>query len=362
MSVLESVCKSLELKLASWNSEWMYSFFKPEESVLWDTFPGKKLGSIKLERIDDVKGLCKRIGKMLAAIRADVITIVEGPQLKEQMELFVRNYLDDAYEVYTHAETKELQKIHILVRKNLGAVELFALNDPSMQLLRGKFSYYPWVEYEENKKKTAGLARIPVVVRLNLQSGQKVVVAALHTKSKISKLKKREQWERRDKEAVLDALNSRQKLSGEIAQVRQFLDEQLKPDGLSALLVMGDFNDGPFRDELEKEFLIMNILDEMQGSFLKPTLRLFHSMPTDVLSAEYSTIFNDPFGGDQPVKELIDHILVSRGIAEDKTMRIKPDSALVEHKAYDDCNDEDQNKRARDLRPSDHIPVSVILT
>jgi len=278
------------------------------------------------------------------------------------MELFTRDYLNDDYEVYTYAQTKNTQKIHILFPKDIGSAQLLDLNEPAMKFLTRKFSYYPWVEYEENKKKTAKIARIPVAVKLTLQPDQDLLVVALHTKSKFSKLRTKEQWERRDREAVLDALNVRQKLSGEIAQVREFLDQRLRPDGMAPLVALGVFNDGAFRDVMEKEFLIHNILDEIQGSLLEPELRLFHSMPTDALSKEYSTVFKDPFGGDQPVRELIDHILVSRGIAEGKGVTIKPGSPVVEHKAYEDSSDEDNNKRARHRRPSDHIPVSVVLT
>jgi len=61
----------MELKVTTFNAEWMYSFFEKDKAILLDEFPGGRLGNIPLEPIEDVKGLCKRIGSMFASIKAD---------------------------------------------------------------------------------------------------------------------------------------------------------------------------------------------------------------------------------------------------------------------------------------------------
>ena len=89
-----------------------------------------------------------------------------------------------------------------------------------------------------------------------------------------SALKTEEQWEEREREAILDALLSRQKLSAEIYRLRKYLEERLQsPNENDSLVLMGDFNDGPWAETLEEEFLVHNILDEID--FLRTSLEVF---------------------------------------------------------------------------------------
>ncbi len=350
----------MDLKITTFNAEWMVSFFKANEPVILSSYDGGSHGPIKREAIDDVKALCRRIGTMLKRINPDVLTIVEGPPHKDQMEAFVAEYLDDGYGVFSHDGTD--QNIHLLVRKGLGQIRQSAWDSPLTLLLRKSFYYYPWGEYTEEKMKKSRVARVPAVIELDI-SGKSIVFMGVHTKSKISKLREPSQWYVRDKEAVLDALNSRQKLSAEVRHIREALDDLLKEShGTRGLAVMGDFNDGPFSDIMEAEFLVHNIIDEIQGSLLNPGLRLFHTMSTETIMSSHSTVFDDPFSGGAPVKELIDHILVSRGIAEGAGgVAVKPGTAMVEEEAYQANCAEIPPERKRELRPSDHLPVSVTL-
>lgn len=348
------------LKVATFNAEWMYSFFERQKAKILTRFPGAKLGPVRLEPISDVKSLCKRIGKMFDQIDADVIAIQEGPQLKEQMELFVRKYMKNRYKVFT--QSKRTQNIHILVDKKIGKVKQYKYTGKKMEILRKNFCYYPWGKFMINDRKEGRIYRTPVVIELAVENTS-IILAAVHLKSKYSKLKTSDQWIKRDKTAVLDALNARQKISAEIWQIRQFLRERLSSSmGNQPLIIMGDFNDGPFADIMEHEFLIHNIIDEIQGGLLEPDLRIYHTMtPTD-LSKAYSTIFKDPFSKGNVVSTLIDHIFVSRGIAEKTSkVRIKSGSAKIESYAYNSNTDETKAKRARELRPSDHVPISVEL-
>jgi endonuclease/exonuclease/phosphatase family metal-dependent hydrolase len=355
-----------EIKIATFNAEWMIAIFgglwKDWDGTIPNSFKGKSLGDIKLPRIDDVPGLCGRISGVIEEMNPDIIGIVEGPPRKDQMELFVQQYLNGEYIVYESNERN--QSIFILVRKSLSSlVSQIPHDSTDLALLNSQFYYYPWVRFRQEDRKKHKFDRIPLVLNLNISGNRKLQFVAIHTKSKFSKLKTLEQWETRDEEAVLDALDARQKLSAEVGQIRLYLDQQLAQENDNkGLVVMGDFNDSPFAELMEKEFLLHNILDELVGSFLRPEYLMHHAMTPSVLSSAKTVRFSDPLEGGAITEELIDHILVSPSIAGAKgAFKLKPDSCKVETAAYNKYND-DINDNDRGLRPSDHKPVSAMLT
>jgi hypothetical protein len=125
--------------------------------------------------------------------------------------------------------------------------------------------------------------------------------------------------------------------------------------------VVGDFNDGPFRDLMENEFLVKSILDELVGSFLDPNTYFKHAMDPAVLSSASTTRFSDPLQDGQIVGELIDHVVVSPAIWSGLgAYRVKPGSCQVEEAAWQ-MGVVGNPEASRDSRPSDHKPVSVVL-
>ena len=186
----------------------------------------------------------------------------------------------------------------------------------------------------------------------------------MHTKSKFSKLKTKKQWdERADKpEPVMDALSSRQKLSAEIARLRAVLTSIVAGGPSQAsVVVVGDFNDGPFHDLMEQEFLTKNILDELVGSFLDPNSYFKHAMDPAVLASASTTRFKDPLQGGAIVEELIDHIVVSPAIWSGLgNYSVQSGSCRIEETAWQLGVDGDPES-ARENRPSDHKPVSVVI-
>jgi hypothetical protein len=90
-----------KLKIATFNVEWTISVFggvwKTWDGTIPATFPGKSLGGIKLAPIEDVPSLCKRIASVIKVVDPDILGIQEGPPLKAQMELFVKQYLNSNY-------------------------------------------------------------------------------------------------------------------------------------------------------------------------------------------------------------------------------------------------------------------------
>lgn len=358
------------LKVCTYNVEWMTSFFGARRDADWladptipASFPGKKQGEIRLGPIADVDGLCKRIAAGIEAVDPDVLFVQEGPPLAQQMALFVATYLGDRY--VTHRSNRVDQAIYALVRRNLAdVVQPWLPKGSTVEKLWRNIPYYPWGAIAEAQRKKQSLARYPLLLRGKFAAGQDLILGGVHTKSKFSQLKTKEQWLNRaeDPEPVLDALGSRQKLSTEVARLRQVLTS-IVAEGpeLASVAVVGDFNDGPFQDLMETEFLIKSILDDLVGSFLFPNTYFKHAMEPAVLASASTTEFRDPLQGGAIVNELIDHILVSPAIWSGLgAYRVKAGSCVVEEAAWTP-GVVGTSSTSRDNRPSDHKPVSVVL-
>lgn len=359
-----------QLKLCTYNIEWMTSFFGARRDADWladpvipDAFPGKSAGGIKLSPIQDISGLCRRIAAGIEAVDPDVLFIEEGPPLEEQMKLFVKTFLDDRYAVYR--SNRADQAVHALVRKSLASkVKPWLPTGSTPQGLWRNVPYYPWGKIAGVDRKQHSLARYPLLLRAKLATGQDLILGGVHTKSKFSLLKTKKQWDERaaNPEPVLDALSSRQKLSAEVSRLREVLSSIIAvgPEQAS-VVVVGDFNDGPFKDLMENEFLIKSILDELVGSFLDPNTYFKHAMDPAVLSSASTTRFSDPLQNGQIVSELIDHMVVSPAVWSGLgAYGLKAGSCQVEEAAWQ-MGVVGNPEASRDSRPSDHKPVSAVL-
>jgi Endonuclease/Exonuclease/phosphatase family len=351
------------LKIATFNAEWMVSLFGGlwkawQPPTIPNTFPGRRIGDIDLEPIEDVHGLCRRIAAVITDIQPDIIGIVEGPPRKDQLEAFVDQFLNGDYIV--HHSNDNWQSINVLVHHSIAPqVTAWQPKLPPVSKRWTSIPYYPWGLISAEERKKHELDRHPLLISFKPDAEKELLLMVLHTKSKFSLLKTREQWDNREREAILDALNARAKLSAEIFRIREFLNIQFEQlatgDPPLSIILMGDLNDGPFADLMEQEFLIHNIVDELVGTLLEPDFHFRHAMTPQTLRTAATTQFPDPLQGGQIVEELIDHMLVSPALWQNTgPFGIRPDSCQVETQIYANHDDDNGPERKRGLRPSDH--------
>jgi endonuclease/exonuclease/phosphatase family metal-dependent hydrolase len=354
------------VKVATFNVEWLVSAFGarwkkwPDDPTIVQSFPGAKLGDIELEPIADVPAMCRRLAGVIRGTQAKIIGIQEAPPLKEQMELFVRDFLSDDYAVFY--SNQQWQSICALVHKSV-AVRVTAWLPvlPQLSSYWNRLPFYPWGAIAADKRKLHHFARKPLLLSYRPKQGKELKVMILHTKSKYSKLKTAQQWQDRDPDAILDALAARAKLSAEAFRVRKFLNACLDSDSSLPIVLMGDLNDGPFAELIEQEFLQHNIVDEFVGSILAPQSYFRHAMAPAVLQSASTTRFPDPLENGAIVQELIDHLLISPSIAQGTgAFTLKAGSCKVETQAYEKYFDAVGGDAQRGLRPSDHRPVSAV--
>ncbi len=342
------------LKIATFNVEWMINLFKPKKAELW---PKQSKSRGLGRKPKDVPLVCDRIAGVIKTLNADIVGIEEGPPLKAQLELFVRDYLKDDYLVYSMPDGS--QSNHALVRKGLPVKVCQVPESHAIyRHLARKVEYYTWGEVK--KARLDKFTRKPVVLDIR-RGNRNVELMVFHTKSKIAKLKRKKQWVARDKPAIVDALRSRQKLSAEMAAIRRYLTRAIYSHRANGCIVMGDLNDGPNRDVFEERFLIHNIVDELRGGFHREPALMHHALPQSQLTGKkaFTATFSDPTRDGKRVKVLLDHILVSGSLLTgDAPLRLVTNKGKIEHEAYE--KHLKGTGRKADDRPSDHRPISAV--
>jgi endonuclease/exonuclease/phosphatase family metal-dependent hydrolase len=347
-----------QVKIASLNTEWMTNFFETGTDRFWQgPSRSKGLGG----KPKDVQAVCARLGGLITAVDADVLGIQEGPPLKEQMQRFVKDHLNNAYTVFSMPDGS--QSNHVLVRKGLAGLVIAQVGAEHnlYKSLSKKLTYYTWDEVAAFREEA--FARKPVVLRMRDGDGHCVELISMHTKSKISTLKTPKDWNNRDRAKVIDALRSRQKLSAEMAAVRRYITDALENRDVDGVIVMGDMNDGPNRELFEQQFLLHNIVDELRGGFDCEPALMHHALPHAYMSdpaRAFTTDFDDPTMNGQKINELLDHILVSDYLMKPRShIRILRAQGKVEHAAYE--AQVTNNGKTRDDRPCDHRPISTMI-
>ena len=349
-----------QIKVATFNVEWMVNLFrhnKPELATRRNAdargFGGKP---------KDPHVVSDRIAAVIRGVDADILGICEGPPLKSQMQTFVREKLGDAYHVYSMEDGR--QSVHMLVHKRLNGglrITQFPASDVVYRRLRAGREYYLY-ENIANPKQFKRVTRMPVILRLEW-NGATTEVMTLHTKSKISDLKKSIQWQNKSRKEVISAINSRQRLSIEMNVVRKYIAHGLHSRRADSVIVMGDLNDGIARDVVDDTYLLHSIVHELRGAFHHEVALMRHVLTPEQLQRKreaWTAEFSDPARGGKSTRVLLDHILFSPKCWNGGNICFVQGSGRIEHEVFD--QHVSNRGRSRDDRPSDHKPLSARFT
>lgn len=333
-------------KLTTWNIAWMNKWFETNRDVY--------------KKEPWVRQTMERAGSVINALDADIIGIQEGPKLKKQMAKFCRDFLTDEYDIYNISAGT--QNNFALVRKGFDVgVKQYKDSHKIYDYLSRSVEYYTWGEVKKSTSKK--IPRKPVVLSLTPPgSADTVELMVFHTKSKISKLRSRKQWENRDVDAIVDALQSRQRLSGELVAIRNYLTHAILSTRTKGCILMGDLNEGPNRDIFEEKFLITNIVDELRGGFHREEALMHHALNREWIDPDrakaFTAEFRDATQEGKKVKVLLDHIMVSTALkGGESPIKLVKGSGRIEHEIYDANVTNSGNKKGE--KPSDHRPVSA---
>lgn len=345
------------IKVATFNVEWMINLFVPGRAQLLRR-PNNRTAGLG-QRPQDPMGVANRIASVIRAMDPDILGICEGPPKKSQMDAFVRDCLANDYHVFSMEDGP--QSVHALVHRRLDNGLAVSQVPPSHGVfgrLRTARTYYRFGDHK--KPSTARFTRLPVILRLE-RRGRVTELVVAHTKSKISSLRSANEWRRRSRAQIIDAINSRQKLSIEMDVLRKYIAHCLWSQRSEAVIVMGDLNDGVTRDVVDTNYLLHSIVHELRGAFHHEVALMRHVLDSRQLQRKaqaWTCAFSDPAHGGDEVRVLLDHILFSPACVNGGPMTFVPGSGLVEHAAFD-AHVQGAGGR-RDHRPSDHRPLSAL--
>jgi hypothetical protein len=353
---LENKNMNREIKIATFNAEWMVNLFKPNKPNLL-TKQNKKTAGLGAKP-KDPQGVANRIAGVIREVDPDILGICEGPPLKTQMLRFVKEKLSDEYEVYSMEDGS--QSVHALVHKRLNKevkIEQLPRSDKVYERLKTVRTFYKFGNVKEPQK--GRFTRLPVVLRIE-RKGMLTEIMVVHTKSKISDLKKASQWEKKDNDAIISAIRSRQKLSVEMNVIRKYIAHRLYSQMAEGIIVMGDMNDGVTRDIIDESYLLHSIVHELRGAFQHELALMRHVLSGKQLQRKkdaWTVQFRDPAKGGQNTRVLLDHMIYSPACCDGGKICFIKDSGKIEHAAFDKYV---TNKgKSRDERPSDHKPLSA---
>ena len=344
-----------EIKIATFNVEWMVDLFTPGRPPLLTRHNPKTPGLGQKPR--DPQRVADRIAAVIERVDADILGICEGPPLHAQLAWFAKNKLDDTYTV--HSMEDGSQSVHALVHRRLAGLKVSQLptSDGVFARMRAVRPFYKFGNVARAEK--GRFARLPVILRLE-RRGKTTELMVVHTKSKFSSLNKPSQWERKDRDAVIDAILVRQKLSLEMNVIRKYIAHRLYSRSAEAVIVMGDMNDGVTRDIVDESYLLHSIVHELRGAFHHELALMRHVLSGKQLQRKgyaWTVEFADPAAGGRATRVLLDHMIFSPACLESGKVCFVPDSVRVEHRAYD--RQLVNRGKTRDDRPSDHRPLSA---
>lgn len=118
------------MKLVTWNIEWMNRWFKGNANPEW--------GSSSYSA-SEARQQAQKAANVITSLNADLLCIQEGPNARQEMELFVNEFLSDGAGAPTYefliGHDGGAQKMYVLRRID-GAVSSieYALDAPSLEL------------------------------------------------------------------------------------------------------------------------------------------------------------------------------------------------------------------------------------
>lgn len=157
------------------------------------------------------------------------------------------------------------------------------------------------------------------------------------------------------------AVESRIKLSTEVANIRYYIDSRFRNEPNPVVFVCGDLNDGVGKEVFERKYLFHDAISNLQGDVFFANRFLNHALFDFEKEHRWTALFTDVWDPHRTPEILLDHIVFAQGVsgsdAFEKTgIRVPPQGGRVEHEIHNAVNA--VFDRAEDYT-SDHRPVTV---
>ncbi|MFN0114107.1 MAG: endonuclease/exonuclease/phosphatase family protein [Paracoccaceae bacterium] len=374
------------MKIMTWNAEWLDHAWGV---VAGKYAPGEKLYAGKAPTAEAAAAKIAAITALVGRIDPDILFLCEGPETAAEAAAFtaaalpgfglVERPAGDGYGV------SGTQGLWFLVRSSLSAqlrptlvplqtFRAFVNGEVAVMDAKGKWmvalprlqDFGEIKDVPVSTRAPHGFARSPQILRFSW-GGAVHEVIGLHLKSKFVKKrpKAREPGQsfedyaaRADVRRFLaEAHAARVKLTSEIAIVRQYVDHRFSLDADPSIFVLGDLNDGPGKELMEREYLLHDLISNLQGDVFFARKFLNHALFDQPQDLRWTTRFVDFLDPGRDPDILLDHILFTQALTRSGTspLRVPALGGRVEHLAYE----ETLSLHGEDSL-SDHRPVTVL--
>lgn len=166
---------------------------------------------------------------------------------------------------------------------------------------------------------------------------------------------------------VAELIKARVKITTECTDIRHYIDARFEANQDAAIVVLGDLNDGPGKERIEKRFLYHDLIGSLQGDIFFARRFLNHALFDAADSERWSVHFEDKLDPGRNPHILLDHILFSQAMTRShwspadlaaqspKPFVARTNGGLVEH----DVHELVTAPRFKYAMTSDHKPVSM---
>ncbi len=376
------------MKLTTWNAEWLdYDW-----GVIAGKYaPGERLFAGTAPMLAEAQHRMAALSALVARLDPDILFLCEAPAGEAAALAFAAAVLPD-YHLVTRPPGEDYaiggqQWLWFLVRKTLApqlqprllpvavwraftAAESASIQpDGSWSVAMPRLQTIG--EVRDVPVATRGAHRFyrhPQVLRFTFGGVSHEVIGA-HLKSKFVKQKPRARRPDEDFEdyAKLKTVQkylakshaARIKLTSEAQNIRSYIDHRFRQEADPSIILVGDINDGPGKELMEREYLLHDMISNLQGEVFFARQFLNHALFDQPQATRWTAEFDDLLDRDRDPRILLDHILFTQGLTRSGTspLIVGAGAGRVEHLAFEET---EAVFGAGTL--SDHRPVSVLLT
>ncbi|MCG8093854.1 MAG: endonuclease/exonuclease/phosphatase family protein [Candidatus Thiodiazotropha endolucinida] len=329
------------LKLGCWNIEWM--------EKLWPNVVESKFHPDRQQHV----------AEQINRISADVLCIEEGPGNPDDMQSYVDTFLP-SYRLVTRPPgdpwgMEGNQWIYFIVKPDVVVDPYLMPIAEWYEKAPKKWPVHYWGDLHEEAHDHY---RLPQVMRFVWQ-GNEIEVLGAHLKSKINFnspfVSGTQEWK---SAFVEEALKARIKLATEAVNIRHYLNSRFEEEENPAIFLMGDFNDGPGKERIEREFMFFDLISVLQGDVYFSQRFLNHALFDFSQHLRWSSYFKDKTDPARDPHILLDHILFTQPLVNGSLpIQVPPGAGKVEHTIHNRVNAGLSKKR----KTSDHRPLTVRL-
>lgn len=376
------------MKVTTWNAEWLDSHW----GVVSGKYqPGQDLFPQDAPSMEEAQARIAAVGGFIEMLAPDILFICEAPRGIEQMSGFAQA-VTPGYDLIRRPpgadyEIDGRQWMWFLVRKALAdqvAPELVPVESWRAFCAEGSDTIRPdgtWrvaaprlKDFGEVKdvpvaeRRTHRFYREPQILRFQWGGARHEIIGA-HLKSKhvgIS-IPRRQAGEdlddyiRGSKEVqrfMAEAHAARIKLSSEAQVIRAYIDRRFAQEADPSIIVLGDLNDGPGKEIMEREYLLHDLVSNLQGEVFFARKFLNHALFDQPGELRWTAQFSDDLDPQRSRNILLDHILFTQALTSGGTSPLvaRARSGWVEHLAFEEA----EALLGRGML-SDHRPVSLRL-